>query len=77
MPKGLYWTSTIIGALFLSMYCLELFVYIESNNPWGHKNFWGTDVGTYLLMAILLVRTPAFLFAVWKHYPKKRKSNCD
>jgi len=75
MSKGLFWTSTIVGALFLTMYWLKMFLYIESNNPFGHKNYWGADVGTYLLFAILIVVTPVYIFAVWKHFPKTKKDN--
>ena len=75
MSKGLYWTSTTVGALFLSMYWLKLFLYLESDNPFGHKNYWGADVGTYLLMALLVVLTPAYLYAICKNFPngKTRK----
>ena len=74
MSKGLYWTSIIVGALLLSMHWLKVFIYIESDNPFGHENYWGADVGTYLLLAVLIVLTPAYLFVVWKHFPKKGKS---
>jgi len=73
MSRRLYWTTVIIGTLFLTMYWIKALVYLENNNFWGHKNYWGADVGTFLILAALIVLTPSFIYGCWKYYPKENK----
>ena len=70
ISRGWYWTALIVGALFLIQYWAEFFVLVRNGDPWGHKNYWGADVGTYLILAVLVVATPAYLWMAWKHRPK-------
>ena len=45
LSRGWYWAAVVAGALFLLQYWLELLTLIAAGDPWGHKNYWGGDVG--------------------------------
>ena len=73
MSKGLYWTTVVLSGLFLIQYWLKFLFNFELGNVAGYKNYWGADVGIYLMLAVLLVSAPAFLYLAWKHYPQTKK----
>jgi hypothetical protein len=70
ISKGWYWTTVLLGALFLIQYWIEFLSNLESGNIAGYKNYWGADVGVYLLLAVLLILTPTLFYLAWKHFPK-------
>jgi hypothetical protein len=71
VSKGWYWTAVVVGALFLVQYWIRFLALVANGDPWGYENYWGADVGTWLVLAILLIATPAYLFAAWKYWPHR------
>lgn len=54
--------------IFLIILWTTFFSYIISGNYFGHSNYMGLQVGTFLLLPVLIVGTFVFIFAVWKHF---------
>ena len=75
MSKGVFWTTLVVAALFLVQYWLKFLIAIEAGDAVVHKNYWGQSVGTYLLLAVLLVATPVYFYLAWKYYSRKNKKN--
>ena len=61
----------VLGALFLIQYWAQFFNSVAEGDPWSHKNYWGADVGTNILLAILVVGTPVYCYLGWKHWPRR------
>jgi len=74
LNKKAYWISLVIGGLFLLQYWAQFFVSFDAGDPWSHKNYWGADVGTNLLFAVLVIATPIYFYLAWKHWPGRRSA---
>jgi len=59
-----FWFSLI----FLLILWVTLISYVKSGNYFGHSNYMGLSVGTFLLLPALIVATGVFIYAVWKHF---------
>lgn len=70
ISRGWYWAAVLIGAVFLIQYWMEFLVNFESGNVVAYQNFWGADVGIYVLLPVLLIITPMFLYFAWKYFPR-------
>lgn len=70
LRKNSYWIFLIIGGLFLTQYWAQVYIMIAANEPVSHKNYWGADVGTYLLLAVLVMSTIFYFYMAWTHRPK-------
>ena len=66
-----YWIFAVLGGLFLLQYWALFIIKYTNGDPWSHRNYWNADVGTYLVLAILLVATPAYLFVLWRNWPNR------
>jgi len=74
LNKKAYWILLFLGGLFLIQYWAQFFVSLNAGDPWSHKNYWGADVGTNILLAILVAATPIYFFMAWKHWPGRRSN---
>ena len=75
ISKSLYWIALTVGAIFLFKYWVQFFILVSDNDPWGHKNYWGGDVGTYLILGVLLAATPIYIIYAWRYRPRKKNKN--
>jgi hypothetical protein len=57
-----------IAFIFLVVYWTKAFHYYVSGNAWGHSNYWGQPVGTFLLIAVLLAGSVAFVAILWRYW---------
>lgn len=57
-----------IAFIFLVVYWTKVFHYYISGDAWGHSNYWGQPVGTFLLIAVLLVGSVAFVAILWRYW---------
>ena len=73
LSPGWYFAGLVIGALLLANSWLNFFVMYRAGNVWGYKNYWGADVGIFLLLAVLIAATPAYVVAAWRYWPENRK----
>ncbi len=53
--------------VFLFMLWTTFFSHIISKNYFGHTNYMGQQVGTFLLLPLLIVAPFVFIYVVWKH----------
>ena len=74
LNKKAYWILLVLCGLFLIQYWAQFFISLDAEDPWSHKNYWGADVGTNILLAILVVATPIYFFVAWKNWPGRRSS---
>ena len=74
LNKKAYWIFLVLGGLFIIQYWAQFFVSLNAGDPWSHKNYWGADVGTSILLAILVVATPIYFFMAWQHWPSRRSN---
>lgn len=59
----------LVGAcIFLAIYWTQAIIYLEAGNAWGHGNYWGQPVGTFLLIAVLAVASLAFFVVLWRFW---------
>lgn len=58
----------IVAFIFLLIYWTKALHYLASGNAWGHSNYWGQPVGTFLLVAVLLAGSVAFIAALWRYW---------
>ena len=63
----------MLGALFLVKCRPRFFVSAWAGDPRSHKNYWGGDLGTGLLLAILVMATHADFYLAWKPWPGHRR----
>src|SRR5512139_2230020 len=56
----------VVACIFLAIYWTQAINYLEAGNAWGHGNYWGQPVGTFLLIAVLAVASVAFLVVLWR-----------
>ena len=59
-----FWFSFV----FIVILWVTVISYIKSGNYFGHSNYMGLPVGTFLLLPVLIVATGVFIYAVWKHF---------
>jgi hypothetical protein len=57
-----------IAFIFLVVYWTKAFHYYMSGNAWGHSNYWGQPVGAFLLIAVLLAGSVAFVAILWRYW---------
>ena len=74
LSKKTYWIGLILGGLFLVQFWAQYFISVDAGDPWSHRNYWGADVGTNILLAILLVATPVYFYMAWKHWPGRHSN---
>lgn len=72
LNKKVYWILLVIGGLCLIQYWAQFYISFKAGDPWSHRNYWGAEVGTNNLLAILIVATPLYFFMAWKHWPGRR-----
>lgn len=53
--------------VFLLILWVTFFSYLISKNYFGHTNYYGQPVGTFLLLPVLIVATGVFIFGLWKY----------
>ena len=75
LSKFTYWILLVLGGLFLLQYWTQFFIRLSSDEPVSHQTYWGADVGTYLLLGILVVATPFYVYMAWKNWPRRRAGN--
>ncbi|MGY8794948.1 MAG: hypothetical protein ACKVJN_07440 [Woeseiales bacterium] len=51
----------------LTQYWMRFFVAVSIGDPWSHKNYWGAEVGTTIVLSVLIVATPAYFVAAWRY----------
>ena len=57
-----------IGGTLIAIHWILVIGFMLQDNVWGHKNYWNEDVGTLLIISILLVATAAWAVIVWRHW---------
>ena len=57
-----------VAFVFLLIYWEKALHYLTAGDAWGHSNYWGHPVGTYLLIAVLLTGSVAFISIVWRFW---------
>ena len=72
LSKASYWLCAIFGALLLGSYWMVFFVAFVAGEPFSHTTWWNAEVGTYLLLAVLVVATPAYILFLWTQWPNRR-----
>ena len=58
----------IIAGLTIIQYWLMGIMGLQQGLLFTHKNYWNAPVGTYNLVAVLIVATPIWLWAIWKYW---------
>jgi len=58
----------LVACIFLAIYWTQALSYLESGDAWGHRNYWGQHIGTFLLIAVLAVASVAFFVVVWRFW---------
>jgi hypothetical protein len=74
LSPGMFLVWTISLTLILVNLWAMFFAHLSNGNVWGHKNYLHLDVGIYLLLAALVVWTPAVIITAWKIRPRRWKS---
>ena len=64
-------TGLIVAFIFLMIYWAKAISYFTSGDPWGHSNYWGQAVGTFLLFAVLVIGSITFLVIAWRFWMSK------
>ncbi len=60
--------ALVLAAVFLVQYWLAVHMYLRAGDPFGHRNYWGADVGTFLLAAVCWFCSVAWAVVVWRHW---------
>jgi len=64
-------TGLLVAFILLAIYWTKAIRTFLAKDPWSHSNYWGQAVGTFLLIAILVVGSIAFLVIVWRLWKSK------
>lgn len=61
----------LVAFIFLTIYWTKALSYLKSENPWGHNNYWGQSVGTFLLIAMVMAGSAALIAILWRFWASR------
>lgn len=78
--RFLFRTGLLGGAIVLGYWWWRAILHVQAGDLFAHNNYWGAPVGTITLIIILVVLTPAYVWALikfwnWQGYKPDKTSS--